>query len=316
MKRQLLFKKNMLPPGKVRETFTATGIEQPEKQYLCAVTSDRISAFDKVLSRKIPGKGKMLNEIAAYFLQVTAEAVPNWFVSVPLPQTTLGVYAKPFEFELIVRQYLAGSMYKKYKKGQREFWGVTLPDGLREYEKLPQLMITPTTKAKVGHDLDITGEEIVTQKLATQEEYDYICKASVKVFNIGQDIARSRGLILVDTKYEFGKTEDDGILLIDEVNTPDSSRYIYLDGYENNLNAGTSQRELSKEPARRWLEERGFTGEPGQEMPELTDEFVDSVRVAYEELYKLILGKDFVEEKLPENAEDLFDEALNKLFEN
>ena len=313
---KVLFTKSQFPQGKVRDLFMATGVKHPEQQYMSVTTTDRISAYDVILPVTIPGKGQILNEIAEFFLKETASLVPNWYIASPLPQNTMGKYAKPFDFEVVLREYIAGSMYKAYKKGQREFWGIVLPEGLREYDKLPQLMFTPTTKAKVGHDESITREEIIELGIATADEYLYICEAAAKVFNAGQKIANDRGLILVDTKYEFGKANDGRILLIDEVNTPDSSRYIYLEGYEDNLAAGTPQKELSKEPARRWLKDNGFEGKEGQTMPELTDEFVETVTNGYEELYRIILGKDFVRKELPANADEILDEALNQLFEN
>lgn len=274
-----------------------------------AVTTDQISAFDVVLPRTIPGKGQVLTEIARHFLLGVKDIVPIWYISSPLPQVMIGHPCISYKVEMIVRGYIGGSMWRAYKNGQREFWGITLPDGMREWQKLPEPLLTPTTKAEEGHDEDISMEEIVALGLATQEELNAICGYSKALFERGTEMAKERGLILVDTKYEFGKTENGSICVIDEIHTPDSSRYLYSKDYEKNFETGLPQRQLSKEFVREWLMSQGFEGKEGQTMPEITDGFVHQISERYKELYEIITGQQLVIYELPES-----DEALNALF--
>jgi phosphoribosylaminoimidazole-succinocarboxamide synthase len=253
------------------------------------VATDRISAFDVVLPRAIPDKGRVLNQIAANNLEATKSLVPNWVISVPDPNVTIGFKCQPFPVEMVVRGYLAGHAWREYKAGKRTLCGVPLPDGLNENDKLPTPIITPTTKAKVGHDEDISREEILNQKLVTPADYDMLEKYTLKLFQKGTDLAKARGLILVDTKYEFGK-HNGTIYLIDEVHTPDSSRYFYANGYAERQQAGEPQKQLSKEFVRQWLIENGFQGKDGQMVPEMTDEIVASISGRYRELFQQMTG--------------------------
>ena len=273
--------------GKVRDVYSLAG------DLLVMVATDRISAFDVVLPKGIPFKGQVLNQIAAYFLDATAAEVPNWKLAVPDPMVTVGLRAEGFRVEMIVRGYLAGSAWRDYAAGARSICGVALPEGLRENQKLPEPIITPTTKADEGHDLNIAPADIVAQGLATQEEYDTMASYALRLFDIGSRMAVERGLILVDTKYEFGKTADGSVILIDEIHTPDSSRYFYADGYEERFEKGEPQRQLSKEFVRQWLMDHGFMGKAGQTVPEMTDEFCRSVSRRYIELYERITGRAF-----------------------
>lgn len=255
------------------------------------VASDRISAFDVVLPRAIPDKGRVLNQIASVNLEATKSLVPNWVISVPDPNVTIGFKCQPFPVEMVVRGYLAGHAWREYKSGKRAICGVPLPDGLKENDKLPTPIVTPTTKAKVGHDEDISKEEILKQKLVTPADYDMLEKYTLKLFQKGTDLAKARGLILVDTKYEFGK-HNGTIYLIDEVHTPDSSRYFYANGYAERQQAGEAQKQLSKEFVRQWLIENGFQGKDGQQIPEMTDEIVASISARYRELYQQMTGHE------------------------
>lgn len=258
------------------------------------VATDRISAFDVILPRGIPFKGQVLNQIAAKFLDATTDICPNWKLATPDPMVTVGVMCKGFPVEMIVRGYLCGSSWRAYKSGVREICGVKLPEGMKENQKFPEPIITPTTKGEIGtHDEDISKEEIIAKGLATAEEYAVLEKYTLALFKRGTEIATKRGLILVDTKYEFGK-HDGKIYLMDEIHTPDSSRYFYKDGYEERFAKGEAQKQLSKEFVREWLMDNGFQGKAGQQVPEMTDEIVNSISDRYLELFEHITGEKFV----------------------
>jgi len=273
--------------GKVRDVYNI------DDKYLLMVVSDRISAFDVVLPKGIPFKGQVLNQIAAKFLDATSDIVPNWKIATPDPNVTIGHICKPFPVEMIVRAYLTGSSWRTYKSGSREICGIKLPEGMKEHEKFPAPIITPTTKAEQGrHDEDISKEEIIESGLVGEDEYALIEKYTMDVFMRGSRIAEQHSLILVDTKYEFGK-KDGKIMLIDEINTPDSSRYFYADEYQQRFNKGLPQKQLSKEFVREWLMENGFQGQHGQKVPEMSNEFVNQVSGRYIELYETITGENF-----------------------
>ncbi|MBQ8045946.1 MAG: phosphoribosylaminoimidazolesuccinocarboxamide synthase, partial [Bacteroidales bacterium] len=263
-------KQKSLYEGKVRDVYNI------DDKYLAMVVSDRISAFDVVLPKGIPFKGQVLNQIAAKFLDATADIVPNWKIATPDPMVTVGRCCEPFKVEMVVRGYLAGSSWREYKAGKRTLCGVPLPEGMVENQKFPSPIITPTTKADEGHDENISKEEIIAQGLVSKEDYEQLEKYTYALFQRGTEIAAKQGLILVDTKYEFGKA-DGKIFLIDEIHTPDSSRYFYAEGYEERLALGEKQRQLSKEFVREWLMENGFQGKEGQKVPEMTDEFISQV---------------------------------------
>ena len=270
---------------------------------LVMVATDRISAFDVVLPKGIPFKGQMLNQIAAKFLDATTDICPNWKMATPDPMVTVGVMCEGFPVEMIVRGYLCGSAWRAYKSGVREICGVKLPEGMKENQKFPEPIITPTTKAEIGeHDADISKEEILAKGLATPEEYAILEKYTMALFKRGTEIAAERGLILVDTKYEFGK-HNGTIYLMDEIHTPDSSRYFYSEGYEERFAKGEPQKQLSKEFVREWLMDNGFQGKEGQQVPEMTDEIVTSISERYIELYKHITGEKFVKEDTSNIAE-------------
>jgi phosphoribosylaminoimidazole-succinocarboxamide synthase len=273
--------------GKVRDVYNIGD------ELMVMVVTDRISAFDVVLPKGIPYKGQVLNQIAAKFLDATAGIVPNWKIATPDPMVTVGRFCKPFPVEMIIRGYLTGSSWRTYKNGSREICGVPVPDGMKEHQRFPQPIITPTTKAAEGHDEDISKEEIISQGIVSPEDYALMEKYTLEIFNKGTEIAEKMGLILVDTKYEFGK-KDGIIYLIDEIHTPDSSRYFYLDGYEDRQEKGEPQKQLSKEFVREWLMSHGFQGHAGQQVPEMTDAFVASVSERYIELYENITGEKFV----------------------
>ena len=270
---------------------------------LVMVATDRISAFDVVLPKGIPFKGQMLNQIAAKFLDATTDICPNWKTATPDPMVTVGVMCEGFPVEMIVRGYLCGSAWRAYKSGVREICGVKLPEGMKENQKFPEPIITPTTKAEIGeHDADISKEEILAKGLATPEEYAILEKYTMALFKRGTEIAAERGLILVDTKYEFGK-HNGTIYLMDEIHTPDSSRYFYSEGYEERFAKGEPQKQLSKEFVREWLMDNGFQGKEGQQVPEMTDEIVTSISERYIELYEHITGEKFVKEDSSNIAE-------------
>jgi phosphoribosylaminoimidazole-succinocarboxamide synthase len=275
--------------------------------------SDRISAFDVVLPRPIPYKGQVLNQVAAIMLEATADIVPNWVKAVPLPNVTIGLKCETFPVEMVVRGNLTGHAWRTYKSGERVLCGVTMPEGLKENDFFPTPIITPTTKAHEGHDEDISREEIIARGLVSKEEYEKLEKYTLALFERGKEMAAKRGLILVDTKYEFGKIGDT-IYVIDEIHTPDSSRYFYAEGYEEKQKAGEQQRQLSKEFVRQWLIENGFQGKDGQKVPEMTDEFVNSVSERYIELFENITGQKFVKENVSKaDAEKKIAETLQKL---
>ena len=273
--------------GKVRDVYTIND------DIMVMVATDRISAFDVILPEGIPYKGQVLNQIAAYFLDASAEVVPNWKLAVPDPMVTVGLKAESFPVEMIIRGYLTGSAWREYKNGCRELCGVKLPDGMRENEKFPEPIITPTTKAAEGHDENISREEIIAQGLVSEEDYKVVEDYTRKLFALGSKMAEEKGLILVDTKYEFGK-RDGKVILIDEIHTPDSSRYFYADSYQERFEKGEAQRQLSKEFVRQWLIDHDFMGKEGQTVPEMTPEFIESVSDRYIELYEHITGKKFV----------------------
>ena len=281
--------------GKVRDVYTIAN------EYLVMVASDRISAFDVVLPEPIPFKGQVLNQIAEKFLKATADILPNWVITVPDPSVTIGHMCEPFKVEMVIRGYLAGHAWRTYRDGGRELCGVTLAEGLKENDKLPIPIITPTTKAAVGHDEDISKAEIIAQGIVSKEDYEQLEKYTHALFQRGTEIAASRGLILVDTKYEFGK-KDGQIYLMDEIHTPDSSRYFYAEGYEERQATGEAQKQLSKEFVRQWLIENGFQGKDGQQVPEMTPEIIKSISERYIELYEHITGEKF---EYPEAGEVL-----------
>ena len=280
-------KQKSLYEGKVRDVYNIND------DLLVMVVSDRISAFDVVLPKGIPFKGQVLNQIADIFLDATEDIVPNWKISTPDPNVTAGLYCNPFPVEMIIRGYLTGSSWRSYKNGSRNICGVAIPDGMKEHERFPSAIITPSTKAEQGeHDEDISKEEILAQGLVSADDYTKLEKYTAELFQRGTEIAAEKGLILVDTKYEFGKVGDE-IYLIDEIHTPDSSRYFYTEGYEERQAKGENQKQLSKEFVREWLMENGFQGQEGQEVPEMTDEIVKSISERYIELYETIIGKKF-----------------------
>ena len=278
--------------GKVRDVYSVDG-----NNLLVMVATDRISAFDVILPKGIPFKGQVLNQIATYFLEATADLVPNWRLATPDPMVTVGYRCEGFPVEMIIRGYLTGSAWREYAAGARELCGVKLPEGMRENERFPEPIITPTTKAAEGHDENISREEIIAQGLVSEEDYKQMEEYTRALFARGTEMAREKGLILVDTKYEFGK-RDGKVILIDEIHTPDSSRYFYAEGYEERFEKGLPQRQLSKEFVRQWLIDNGFMGKEGQAVPEMTPEFCNEVSERYIELYEHITGRKF--EKAPE----------------
>lgn len=273
--------------GKIRDVYTIN------RKLMLMVVTDRISAFDVVLPKGIPYKGQVLNQIAAKFLDATAGIVPNWKTATPDPMVTAGIYCEPFKVEMVIRGYLCGHAWREYKKGRRSLCGVPLPEGMKENEAFPEPIITPTTKATIGHDEDISKEEILKQGLVNRSDYEALESYTRALFKRGSEMARERGLILVDTKYEFGKSGDT-IYLIDEIHTPDSSRYFYLDGYHERLQAGKPQKQLSKEFVREWLMDHGFNGGEGQPVPTMHDHFIQQVSDRYIELFEKITGEKFI----------------------
>ena len=288
--------------GKVRDVYFI------DDKYLVMVASDRISAFDVILPEGIPYKGQVLNQIAALFLDETSDIVPNWKIATPDPMVTVGKLCKPFPVEMIIRGYLTGSSWRTYKSGKREICGVPIPDGMREHQRFEKPIITPTTKADEGHDEDISREEIIRQGLISEEDYKQIEEITYKLFQRGSEIAAKHGLILVDTKYEFGKIGDQ-IYLMDEIHTPDSSRYFIADQYEECFEKGLPVKQLSKEFVREWLMANGFQGQEGQQVPEMTAEIVNSISERYIELYEKVTGKKF------EKADDS-DDILTRIEKN
>lgn len=294
--------------GKVRDVYTI------DNRFLNMIVTDRISAFDVVLPKGIPYKGQVLNQIAAKFLDATADIVPNWKIASPDPMVTIGYKCEPFAVEMIVRGYLTGSSWRTYKSGSREICGVKIPDGMREHQRFDQPILTPTTKAEQGaHDEDISREEILRRGIVSEEDYLQLEKYAMALFIRGSEIAAKRGLILVDTKYEFGK-KDGEIYLIDEIHTPDSSRYFYADGYQERFDRGEQQRQLSKEFVREWLMENGFQGQDGQAVPEMTDELVSSISNRYIELYENITGEKFVKTDYGNNIYEHIEANVNNML--
>jgi phosphoribosylaminoimidazole-succinocarboxamide synthase len=295
--------------GKVRDVYTI------DNKYLVMVVSDRISAFDVVLPEAIPYKGQVLNQIAAKFLEATADIVPNWVVTVPDPSVTIGRICDPFKVEMVIRGYLAGHAWREYSAGKRQVCGVSLPEGLKENDKLPEPIITPTTKASVGHDEDISKEQILAKGIVTADDYEQLENYTRALFKRGTEIAAKQGLILVDTKYEFGKA-DGKIYLIDEIHTPDSSRYFYSEGYQERQQNGVPQKQLSKEFVRKWLIENGFQGKDGQVVPVMTQEIVKSISERYIELFEQITGENFIKpesENILSRVENAINNALTVL---
>lgn len=296
--------------GKVRDVYSVDG-----NNLLVMVATDRISAFDVILPKGIPFKGQVLNQIATYFLEATADLVPNWRLATPDPMVTVGYRCEGFPVEMIIRGYLTGSAWREYAAGACELCGVKLPEGMRENERFPEPIITPTTKAAEGHDENISREEIIAQGLVSEEDYKQMEEYTRALFARGTEMAREKGLILVDTKYEFGK-RDGKVILIDEIHTPDSSRYFYAEGYEERFEKGLPQRQLSKEFVRQWLIDNGFMGKEGQTVPEMTPEFCNEVSERYIELYEHITGRKFEkapEEHLAERIESNVLSCLNML---
>ena len=273
--------------GKVRDVYSIGS------ETLVMIATDRISAFDVVLPKGIPYKGQVLNQIASKFLDATADIVPNWKTASPDPMVTVGHQCEPYKVEMVIRGYITGSAWREYKKGARTLCGLPLSEGLRENQQFETPLITPTTKADEGHDENISKEEIIAQGLVSREEYEQLEKYTYALFKRGTEMAAEKGLILVDTKYEFGK-KDGRIYLIDEIHTPDSSRYFYSEGYQERFEKGEEQRQLSKEFVRKWLMDNGFQGQSGQQVPEMTDEYCRSVSERYIELYEKIVGEEFV----------------------
>ncbi|MFD1167147.1 phosphoribosylaminoimidazolesuccinocarboxamide synthase [Sphingobacterium daejeonense] len=295
--------------GKVRDVYSI------DDDFLVMVASDRISAFDVVLPKPIPYKGQVLNQIASKFLSATADILPNWVASVPDPNVTIGKKCEPFKVEMVIRGYVSGHLWRTYRDGGRVLCGVQLPEGLKENDKLPTPIITPSTKADVGHDEDISREDIIARGIVSEEDYTQLEKYAHALFQRGTEIAAERGLILVDTKYEFGK-KDGQIYLIDEIHTPDSSRYFYAEGYEDRQAKGEAQKQLSKEFVRQWLIENGFQGKDGQKVPEMTEEIVKSISERYIELYEHITGEKFLypeEGDVLERVEKNVSKALDNL---
>lgn len=295
--------------GKVRDVYDI------DDKYLVMVATDRISAFDVILPKGIPFKGQVLNQIAAYFLDATSDIVPNWKIDVPDPMVTIGTKCEPLKIEMIVRGYLAGSAWRDYKAGNREICGVRLPEGMKENQKFDTPILTPTTKADAGHDENISREEIIARGIVAEDVYEQVEKYALALFERGSKMAAERGLILVDTKYEFG-LKDGKVILIDEIHTPDSSRYFYAEGYEERFEKGEEQRQLSKEFVRQWLIANGFMGKQGQKVPEMTPEYCEEVSKRYIELFEHITGSKFVpadESNLDKRIEANVSAALAKL---
>ncbi|MBR1881643.1 MAG: phosphoribosylaminoimidazolesuccinocarboxamide synthase [Muribaculaceae bacterium] len=294
--------------GKVRDVYNI------DDDLLVMVATDRISAFDVILPKGIPGKGQMLNQIAATFLDATADIVPNWKLATPDPMVTVGLRCQPFAVEMIIRGYLTGSAWREYQKGCRVLCGVPLPDGMKENEAFPEPIITPTTKAEAGHDENISREEIIAQGIVSKQDYEQMERYTRMLFARGTEIAAQKGLILVDTKYEFGK-RDGQVILMDEIHTPDSSRYFYANGFAERQQKGEAQRQLSKEFVRQWLIENGFMGQVGQQVPEMTDEICQNISARYQELYREITGAPFVPAPADENLAARIEKNVTRWLE-
>lgn len=290
--------------GKVRDVYSIGD------QWLVMVASDRISAFDVILPRPIPFKGQVLNQIAAYMLNATKDICPNWLVSVPAPNVSVGKKCVPYKIEMVVRGNLTGHAWRTYTSGKRILCGAVMQEGMKENDYFPSPIITPSTKASEGHDEDISPEEIIENGLATREEWEVLSNYALRLFERGKEIAAKRGLILVDTKYEFGKLENE-IVLMDEIHTPDSSRYFYAEGFEDRQKKGERQKQLSKEFVREWLIANNFMGKEGQTVPEMTDDWVETISKRYIELYEKVIGKPFIPEKISDD--DLYNRVTNCL---
>lgn len=290
--------------GKVRDVYSIN------KNLLVMIASDRISAFDVILPRPIPYKGQVLNEIAAWMLNACSDICPNWLLKTPAPSVSIGKRCEPFKIEMVVRGNLTGHAWRTYHSGSRTLCGVTMPEGLKENDYFPAPIITPSTKASEGHDEDISKEEIIKQGLASAEEWAVLEKYALQLFERGKEIAAKQGLILVDTKYEFGKLNDE-IVLMDEIHTPDSSRYFYAEGFEERQQKGEKQKQLSKEFVREWLIANNFMGKEGQSIPEMTDEWIDTISKRYIELYENIIGEKFVPK--PMSSEDVYEKVVDAL---
>ncbi|MBC8267017.1 MAG: phosphoribosylaminoimidazolesuccinocarboxamide synthase [Flavobacteriales bacterium] len=290
--------------GKVRDVYTVN------EDTLIMIATDRISAFDHVLPKGIPYKGQVLNQIASTFLKATTDIVPNWLEATPDPSVSVGKRCEPFKVEMVIRGYLTGHAWREYRDGKRILCGVPMPEGMKENDKFPEPIITPTTKAEVGHDEDITREEILATGLVAEQDYIVLENYTRALFERGTEMAAERGLLLVDTKYEFGTDKNDIITLIDEIHTPDSSRYFYKEGYQEKQNNGEKQKQLSKEFVRQWLIENGFQGKEGQNIPFMTDEFVNSVSERYIELFEYITGEKFIKQEV----EDVLNRVENNIL--
>lgn len=294
--------------GKVREVYNIND------DLLVMVATDRLSAFDVVLPKGIPYKGQILNQIATKFMELTQDIVPNWLIATPDPSVAVGHLCEPFKVEMVIRGYLSGHAAREYAAGKRSICGVAMAEGLKENDKFPEPIITPTTKADNGeHDADISSEDILAKGLVSEEDYLVLEQYTRALYQRGTEIANSRGLILVDTKYEFGKTKEGVIVLIDEIHTPDSSRYFYSEGYQDRQDRGGEQKQLSKEFVRRWLIENGFQGQAGQVIPEMTDEYIETVSERYIELYENILGEKFIKADITNINERIEKNVLNYL---
>ncbi|NHN25005.1 phosphoribosylaminoimidazolesuccinocarboxamide synthase [Flavobacterium jejuense] len=294
--------------GKVREVYNIND------ELLVMIATDRLSAFDVVMPKGIPYKGQILNQIATRFMQLTEDIVPNWLIATPDPNVAIGHLCQPFKVEMVIRGYLSGHAAREYALGKRILCGVTLPEGLKENDKFIEPIITPTTKADIGvHDEDISREAILANGIVTEEDYLVLEKYTRALFQRGTEIAASRGLILVDTKYEFGKTKDGKIVLIDEIHTPDSSRYFYSEGYQDRQNNNEAQKQLSKEFVRQWLIANGFQGKEGQQIPKMTEEYIKSVSERYIELYENILGEKFIKADITDIQKRIEENVLNYL---
>lgn len=293
--------------GKVRDVYTIND------RLLVMVASDRISAFDVILPRPIPFKGQVLNQIAAYMLNATEDICPNWLLSTPAPNVSIGRRCEPYRVEMVIRGNLTGHAWRTYQTGQRILCGIKMPEGLKENDYFPNPIITPSTKAEAGHDEDISKEEILSRRIVKEKDYAQMEKYTLSLFERGKQLAEKRGLILVDTKYEFGKIGET-IYLIDEIHTPDSSRYFYSDGFEERQKSGEKQKQLSKEFVREWLIANGFMGKPGQEVPDMSNEWIQTISNRYIELYEKVIGEEFVPINLSEDETFfLINESLNKL---
>jgi len=293
--------------GKVRDVYTI------KNRLLVMIASDRISAFDVILPKPIPNKGQVLNQVAAYMLNATKDICKNWLLETPAPNVSIGYKCEPFKVEMVVRGNLTGHAWRTYSSGERKLCGVPLPEGLKENDYFPRPIITPSTKAAEGHDEDISREEIIKRNIVSEEDYAQMEKYALQLFERGKELAAKRGLILVDTKYEFGKLNDE-VILIDEIHTPDSSRYFYADGFEERQQKGEKQKQLSKEFVREWLIENNFMGKEGQQVPEMSDEWISIIRNRYIELYEKLIGEKFVPEKLTdEETKERIVSSLQKI---